>query len=170
MTLSSTPIHLMQNERSAPQSPAEAQAQARSRLYSLVGRAFAFPDGAPYQDLAGGAWEREVGETASALPFSLSLAGLSLTPTELTREDLQAEYVRLFEVGPMGGPPCSLFAGHHERDRLRLMEELVRFYNFFGLSLAQGRMPDHLTVELEFMHFLAFREAEAVRQGGDRSS
>src|SRR4030065_69651 len=73
-------------------------------------------------------------------------------------------------VGPAGEPPGSLVAGHHERDRLRVMEELVRFYDFFGLGLAPGTMPDHLTAELDFMHFLTFREAEAVREGGDRES
>ena len=105
----------------------EAQTQARSRLYRLLGRAFALPGGALNEELAGGAWEREVAETLEALPFSLNLADLSLTPTELPTEYLQAERVRLFEVGFMGGPPCSLFAGHHERDRQRLMEEPIRF-------------------------------------------
>lgn len=105
----------------------EAQTQARSRLYRLLGRAFAFPEGALCQELAGGAWEREAAETVEALPFLLNLADLSPTPTELPTEHLPAECVRLFEVGFMGGPPCSLFAGRHERDRQRLMEELMRF-------------------------------------------
>lgn len=105
----------------------EAQTQARSRPYRLLGRAFAFPEGALYQDLAGGAWEREVAETLEALPFSLNLADLSLTPTELPTEYLQAEYARLFEVGFTGGPPCSIFVGYHERDRQRVMEKLIRF-------------------------------------------
>jgi DMSO reductase family type II enzyme chaperone len=159
----------MLEEISTRRSAAE-EAQGRSRLYRLVGHAFAFPDAALYQEFAGGAWRREVVETLTALPFSLDLADLSLTPAEITSQELQSEYVRLFEVGLMGGPPCSLFAGHHERDRLRMMEELLRFYNFFGLSLAQGTMPDHLSAELEFMYFLTFGEAEAIREGGDRGS
>jgi TorA maturation chaperone TorD len=28
-------------------------------------------------------------------------------------------------------------------------------------------MPDHITTELEFLHFLAFREAEALHSGDD---
>ena len=162
--------HLMPEETSTPRSAEEVEARARSRLYRLVGHAFAFPDTALHEELAGGAWERSVAEAVAALPFSLGLADLSLTPTQTTNEELKAEYVRLFEVGLTGGPPCSLFAGHHERDRLRVMEELVRFYDFFGLGLAPGTMPDHLTAELDFMHFVTFREAEAVREGGDRGS
>ena len=50
------------------------------------------------------------------------------------------------------------------------MEELVRFYNFFGLRLSPGLMPDHITVELEFMHYLAFKESEASESGGDVES
>jgi len=160
----------MPEDTSTPLSAEEAQARARSRVYRVVGHAFAFPHDALYHELAGGDWERGVVEAVGALPFSLGLAGLSLTPAQTASEELKAEYVRLFEVGPTGGPPCSLFAGHHERDRLRVMEELVRFYDFFGLSLAPGAMPDHLTVQLEFMHFLTFREADAVREGGDRGS
>ena len=160
----------MQEEARGPRSTEGAQAQARSRLYGLVGRAFAPPNDTLYEELTGGAWERQVAEALAALPFSLSLADLRLRPEKLGSKDLQAEYVRLFEVGVMGGPPCSLFAGHHESDRLRVMEELIRFYSFFDLRPTPGRMPDHLTVELEFMQFLTFREAETIEQGGDRES
>ena len=160
----------MQQETRGPQSTEGTQAQARSRLYSLVGRAFAPPNDTLYEELTGGAWERQVAEALAALPFSLSLADLRLRPEKLGSKDLQAEYVRLFEVGLMGGPSCSLFAGHHESDRLRVMEELVRFYGFFDLRLTPGRMPDHITVELEFMQFLTFREAEAIERGDDRES
>lgn len=170
MTNRFTPTRQMQEETREPGSARGAQTQARSRLYSLVGRAFAPPNDTLYEELTGGAWERQVAEVLAALPFSLSLADLSLRPEKLSSKDLQAEYVRLFEVGLMGGPPCSLFAGHHESDRLRVMEELIRFYSFFDLRLAPGRMPDHITVELEFMQFLTFREAEAIEQGNDRES
>ena len=170
MTDHFTPTGPMQEETRGPRSAEGAQAQARSRLYSLVGRAFAPPNDTLYEELTGGAWERQVAEALAALPFSLSLANLTLRPEKLGSKDLQAEYVRLFEVGVMGGPPCSLFAGHHESDRLRVMEELIRFYGFFDLRLTPGRMPDHITVELEFMQFLAFREAEAIEQGSDRES
>ncbi len=70
-------------------------------------------------------------------------------------------------MGNRGRASCPLYSGHYTADRLRAMEELVRFYNFFGLRLAPGLMPDHLVVELEFMHYLAFKEAEA---GGDAAS
>ena len=41
------------------------------------------------------------------------------------------------------------------------METLVRFYNFFGLAIVEGMMPDHASVELEFMYYLTASEAGA---------
>lgn len=47
-------------------------------------------------------------------------------------------------------------------DQSALFEELMRFYGFFGLGRnEQGEMPDHLSVELEFMHFLNFQQTQA---------
>jgi DMSO reductase family type II enzyme chaperone len=52
------------------------------------------------------------------------------------------------------------------------MEELIRFYNYFGLrpSPRSRDMPDHITIELEFMHFLTFREVTALHHQQDRTS
>jgi DMSO reductase family type II enzyme chaperone len=49
------------------------------------------------------------------------------------------------------------------------MEELTRFYNYFGLSVARGKgeLPDHVSTELEFMHFLVFKELTALQRGDD---
>ncbi len=74
----------------------------------------------------------------------------------------QSEYIRLFQVGGRAGPPCPLHAGHYGNDRLRSLETLVRFYNFFGVQTEQGLMPDHVTVQLEFMQYLAESESEAT--------
>ena len=52
---------------------------------------------------------------------------------------------------------------------MKNMEECVRFYNHFGLTLseAQRELPDHLLTQLDFLHFLCFREAQALQQDGD---
>lgn len=82
----------------------------------------------------------------------------------------QSEYVRLFEMGAHGQKPCLLFSGHYGSARIRTMEELVRFYNYFGLRPAGGLMPDHVTVELEFMRQLTQQEAKARQAGGETES
>lgn len=53
----------------------------------------------------------------------------------------------LREAAHVGGDPGALF------------EELTRFYQYFGLHRrTASEMPDHLAVELEFMHFLTHLE------------
>lgn len=144
----------------------QAHATARSGVYQLLQRAFSFPDSAFYQEISQGRWQDELSRTLSALPFSIALAGGGLRDVGPSHDLFQVEYNRLFEVGVMGGPPCPLYGGHYERDRMRVMEEVVRFYNFFQLRLFQDKrlLPDHITVELDFMAHLARRESEAMQQ------
>ena len=141
---------------------------ARSQAYLFLGRTFAFPSQAFYDDVTGGRWQEQAAGLLPQLPFPVPPLGGD--PPTVSLDDFQTEYNRLFEVGTMGGPPCPLFGGLYDRDRMRVMEELIRFYNYFGLGLAQGQLPDHITVELEFMHYLTHKEAEAHQNGGDQES
>lgn len=63
---------------------------------------------------------------------------------------------------------CSLWEGAYvAQDRSGLFEELARFYDHFGLArAASAELPDHIAVELEFMHFLTHLEHEMHRRGG----
>ncbi|MBV2233938.1 MAG: molecular chaperone TorD family protein, partial [Sterolibacterium sp.] len=87
---------------------------------------------------------------------------------------LSIEYTRLFDVGGADGPPCALNAGAAKGDaRMSLLEELVRFYNYFGLTAAgteANELPDHLTTQMEFMHYLIFSELEAKATGEAESA
>ena len=59
-------------------------------------------------------------------------------------------------------------AAYASEDRRSLFEELVRFYAHFGLARElRAELPDHLTVELEFMHFLCWLEHGASARGAD---
>jgi DMSO reductase family type II enzyme chaperone len=91
---------------------------------------------------------------AQRLPFDF--AGGEPHIPEL--DDLQQSYVSTFEVG-IGRPFCPLYEGSFRSGRMKLMEDLVRFYEHFGLRPEAGDHPDHLCAELEFMHYLAFKEA-----------
>lgn len=52
------------------------------------------------------------------------------------------------------------------------MEEVLRFYHYFGLRISEDKRdrPDHLASEFEFMHLLTFKETEGLIQGVDRSA
>jgi DMSO reductase family type II enzyme chaperone len=69
------------------------------------------------------------------------------------------EYTRLFDAGAQG-TGCSLNGGLQHGPQMKVMEEAVRFYAHFGLTLTeeQKELPDHLTTQLNFLHFLAYGE------------
>ena len=141
-------------------------AAARSRLYRLLADGFAYPDRTLFKALASGGFRDDVTKTCDVLSHaSDSIDGLVASGEYL---EFQSEYLRLFEVS-MGAPPCPLYSGVYRGGRKAVMEELTRFYNFFGLSIEHGagELPDHITTELEFMHFLTFKELAALDAGSD---
>ncbi len=75
---------------------------------------------------------------------------------------LKRDYSALFEVGDEG-PPLPLREAAREGGRASVREEVVRFYEHFHYTLNEHHawQPDHLSVQLEFMHLLCFREAQA---------
>jgi DMSO reductase family type II enzyme chaperone len=77
------------------------------------------------------------------------------------REELKREYSGLFEVGS-DGPPVPIREDLHRNQPAGVREDIVRFFEFFGYGLEESFAwaPDHLSVELEFMHFLIYQEAE----------
>lgn len=146
------------------------EAAARSRLYAVFAELFEYPDAERAQDVRSGEIARALEESLATVDPTLAarLDEIALCAAGDGDDDLAVEFTRLFDVGT-GGPPCPLHGGLYGGARMKTMEEAVRFYNHFGLTLSEKprELPDSLTTELEFLHFLAFREAEALEQGGD---
>jgi DMSO reductase family type II enzyme chaperone len=144
----------------------ELAAATRCSLYRCLATAFSFPTPELSEAFASGSFLDELLAAADALPFPLAVDDSLRGDPALAHEELQQEYIRLFEVGP-GRPPCPLYEGSHSSGRMKTLEELVRFYEHFGLRSETGDLPDHLCAELEFMHYLAFKEAAALSTGAD---
>jgi DMSO reductase family type II enzyme chaperone len=70
-----------------------------------------------------------------------------------------AEYTSAFDPA-VSERACSLHeVSYGDQDQSSLFEELTRFYDYFGLSRSDGsQLPDHVAVELEFMHYLTYLE------------
>ena len=154
------------------QSATERAAAGRSRLYQLLALAFAFPDEDLHEAVRDGAFAALIADACAGLPYNLAdviASDLRVAPASYT--DFESEYIRLFDVGA-AGPPCPLYGGVYIGDRMKVMEDATRFYNFFHLRLSSQmrELPDHITTELEFLHYLTFREAEVRQQGLDPSS
>lgn len=144
----------------------------RSQMYRLLAESFRYPSGDFLEMAKDGVFLETVLAIAVDVPFEVAierdpLSGQSLA--DVSQDDFEAEFVRVFDAGP-GGPPCPLYEGKYAADRMVNMEDLVRFYNHFGLSVAEAHereLPDHITTELEFMHYLAFKEVLALQRDED---
>lgn len=150
-------------------SSAQAQAAAaRSRAYAIFAELFEYPGAELLGAVRSGTAARTLRDVLAAVHPDLAAGDFAALAEAGPGDELAVEHTRLFDVGA-GGPPCPLYDGSYGSARMKTMEECLRFYRHFGLSLSDAprELPDHLVTELEFLHFLAFREAEALEGGGD---
>ena len=97
----------------------------------------------------------------SELPFDFDLEKI-MNDFSLNNEDtLKKQFSALFEIGDHG-PPIPIREDLFLNQPAKLKEDLVRFYEHFGYELDEGFQwqMDHLSIQLEFMHFLAMGEFE----------
>jgi DMSO reductase family type II enzyme chaperone len=149
--------------------PEGQHAAARSRVYAAFAEVFEYPDAEYFAAVRSGALADALREVLANVDAALTLGDWSALSNAGEEEDeLAVEFTRLFDVGA-SGPPCPLYGGLYGGARMKTMEEAVRFYNHFGLTLSESphELPDHLTTELEFLHFLAFREAQTLEKSED---
>ncbi len=149
----------------------QISAGVRSQLFALFSEALNYPSEALCErarkgELSGAL--REGLELVASLPRAADDVDWEALETPGGEDDLAVEYTRLFDAGA-SGPPCPLYGGLYGDARMKTMEECVRFYNHFGLTLSQEQreLPDHLQTQLDFLHFLCFHEALALQQAGD---
>jgi len=150
--VTTNPTRLVSSERHARQTAA-----ARCAGYGALSELACSPhDMDPRGSL------REKINIVTALDYAAGLDDLLREFVALDLDQLKYEYSALFEVGS-DGPPCPIREDLHTGQRKGTREDLVRFYSHFNYKLEEkfAWIPDHLSVELEFMHFLCFREASA---------
>lgn len=151
--------------------PIDDATATRFAMYATLARALDFPTREFHAEMQDGHFRDGVRAMIEGLPYALEreidFYGLH-DPSDYV--DFQAEYIRLFDVGPMR-PPFPLYAGEWGSTRKRAMEDALRFYHFFGMKVNEScrELPDHVTVQLEFMQALAFTEGSARAAGEDAS-
>lgn len=157
-------------------------ALARARIYGALAPLVASPE----QAVATG-WEDPaavVGELVAALEDAPSrlpdavgtalgqlAAAAHAAPAAALATDVARAHGALFEVGDRG-PPLALREELAPGANAAAKEEVARFYEHFGYELGEGYAwrPDHLSPMLEFMHFLAWHEAQPPSTDTDDSS
>lgn len=140
---------------------ADSPAAARSQVYALFAQLLRFPHGEIGAALESGELYQALAQAAGALPYRYTF----MAPPLIEARDMGRIYTALFDA-VAGKPQVSLLEQRHEGSppQQQLWEELLRFYRYFGLDFSTGgakERPDHLLVELEFMHYLTFLEAGA---------
>ena len=177
-------------------SPAVERALGRSKLYLLISWSLLYPEDDEFLDyLQSGefvedgrsaleslsrALEGTDGEraklklTALSKPFDLIENWISAECVNWQLSDLQAEHRRVFSnVITLDCPPYeTLFGNDHVFAQAHVMGDIAGFYKAFGVELSRDihERLDHLSVELEFMHFLAYKESYArCHDGADKT-
>lgn len=147
----------------------QAQIGCRSVIYALLAQGFRFPSAEQFERVKNGQFADEAQAAAGNLPYGDLNAGKLGRGTGLSYDQFQSRYIELFDVGGELGAPCFIYEGEYGGGRMKAMEEVLRFYHYFGLRLSTEKRdrPDHLASELEFLHALTFKEAESLLQGKD---
>lgn len=151
--------------------PAARRVAGLSTLYARLAHAFRYPDASLFREMASPEFE-------DALRTALRLAGLNeRIKVELgfgsisSLDVLEQRYLELFEIGGEAGSPCVIYEGEFGGGRLKVMEDVLRFFDHFGLQPSDDEgnrdRPDNLATELEFMHFLTYQEVRALDTGDD---
>jgi DMSO reductase family type II enzyme chaperone len=169
-------------------SPAVERALGRSKVYLLISWSLLYPEDDEFLDylqsgefvedgrsaleglsaaLAGQGGEKARLKVAALLKHLDTIEQWVATEcTHWTLTDLQAEHRRVFSnVITLDCPPYeTLFGNDHVFGQAHVMGDIAGFYKAFGLELSRDihERLDHLSVELEFMHFLAYKESYAL--------
>lgn len=146
-----------------------ARAACRSTIYRLLSIGFLYPEVDNLALLRSGIEEAVAClELLGYTPLLTTLhsAREALPPTA---EVLERHYLETW--GHTASSGCSPYEMEywpaHVFQKSQGLADISGFYHAFGLKVSsQSReRPDHLSLELEFMHFLAWKEAHALEQG-----
>jgi TorA maturation chaperone TorD len=86
---------------------------------------------------------------------------------DIEPDQLAVDHAALF-IGPfelLAAPYGSVFMDKGRRVMGDSTMGVLRFYQDAGLAVDVGEPPDHIVIELEFMYYLANREASALADG-----
>ncbi|MDE2484045.1 MAG: molecular chaperone TorD family protein [candidate division NC10 bacterium] len=166
----------MEQERSSvAQNDAIDAALDRSDLYRWLSLAFRYPDADPAAHLQTSALialetmlERIASEERDVLRPVLTSLRARCADRDLAA--LQSDHRRVF--GHIESSLCPPYETRYDIRHLfqqtQQLADIAGFYRAFGLELSDdaNERPDYLPIELEFLHFLCFKEAYALEHHG----
>lgn len=156
------------------------RAAAKAALYSLLAQALNYPDEDLVKSLCRGSFFREVMDALDALGIgglndSLEALQEELTGPGVDQSALLLEIEKDYTWMCFASKPhrlVYLFESVYNEGKLydESTFQIARLYYEAGLKVEEDfRLPpDHIAVELEFMAFLSFKEAEGIKTGNSK--
>lgn len=154
-------------------STSHAESIQRSYLYKLLALGFRYPTPETFKTFQNGEFLAGLWDTISSLPHGKFINAEQVEQSKTaqnvlrksTFEDFVIKVVHAFDIGTPE-PPCPPYEGFHRNgSRTAIMLDITEFYRHFDLTVSkkEGKreLPDHLCAELEFLHFLTFKEAQS---------
>jgi DMSO reductase family type II enzyme chaperone len=140
------------------------------KVYRLLGWCFSYPDSELYEYFTQEGIAGELEALIKGLPFHVEFHDILRLSRSL--EEMETLYTTLFDIPLCPIPFQETIYRKGEMSREDIQEGVVRFFEHFGVGLnpEERDFPDHLVAELEFMAFLAAKEANALEQGKDATA
>ena len=146
---------------------------ARSAAYRLLCQATMYPS----EDVIAALREDDLPQAQAAADildetFSAPLAAFAKELQNSTPDDLQRAHGHIFShLLSLDCPPCeTVYTAREIFEETAQLSDIAGFFRAFGMELAERERPDHITVELEFMHLLTAKEAVAqLHHGPDKA-
>ena len=142
---------------------------ARATLWAWLARASWYPEPAFLAGLRDPAERARLDQAArvAGLESAFGRLWLAVDTLEGASLALGEEYTYLFERTVKCSPHEGSYPGAPGAERAQPLADLGSFYAAFGLQVSQQRrdLPDHITMEQEFLGVLLAKEAYALGQG-----
>ncbi len=121
---------------------------ARTAVYQTFGRMLLPLDDDTWDITKDGGWTKELDSSGTLLVYSWEIGD---QPASADRAGVGSQYAAI---------DSALGSGAYTDDVDKNRDEVVRFYEYFGLKTGENARPmDHLVTQIDFMQFLTYKEA-----------
>ncbi|MAE04704.1 MAG: hypothetical protein CMH76_00050 [Nitrospinae bacterium] len=149
-------------------------ALARSRVYSYLSACFRYPDAESWAEIAGNEARDSFASASTQLVEKKEYRflgkykeGLPLIKS-ISLEELEDEFQEVFghTISKHCPPYETEYGNIHLFQQSDVLADLGGFYNAFGVAPREGKERiDHLSIQLEFLYLVTFKEAHALKEG-----
>lgn len=149
---------------------------ARSRIYSHLAACFRYPDAAAWELLSAPEEREKFAQAVAILAEEEGYGAIGSHADGLRVEEcgsldgLKRRFEEVFghTISKQCPPYETEYGGMHLFQQSDFLADLGGFYRAFGVEPRErADRLDHISIQLEFLHFLAFKEAHALQHHGE---